>query len=393
MKPLDGIRILEVSQVYSLPFAGQMLAELGADVIKVENPKSPEVMRLNGYRRGNVAAGFFNLNRGKRFLGIDGTLPEGREALAKLVATADVVIDNLRPGKMAKIGLDWETLHERHPQLIAASVTGFGEDGPFAHLPCYDFVVQAMVGMVDFQRDPDTGTFDLVRHYVVDKSVGHAVVEGVMGALLMRGRTGKGDRVLVNMLDTGAHFLWPDGMIPHTLVGEVEMGGRDGAPMRVYPTTDGAVVMMPPLHDWAQLCCAMNKADMAGDERFAERAARVVNFEALLEEMRIGIAVMSTDEIIANCEIFDVAVARVDKRTDLFDNAQAVWNHTADVYDVPKVGLARIPQSPWRYDDADVAPSTSIHELGGHTTEILSSLGYEDGAIQDLLAAGVAVQP
>ncbi len=391
-KPLDGIRIVEISQVYSLPFAGMMLAELGADVIKVENPRSPEVVRTVGWRRGGVPASFMNLNRGKRFVGIDATTADGREVLAELVARADVLLDNLRPGKMEKLGLAWDVLAQRHPSLISASVTGFGEDGPWCDLACYDFVVQAMVGMVDFQRDPVTGTVDLIRHYVVDKTVAHTVVEGVLAALLMRTRTGHGDRVSVNMLDVGAHFFWPDGMIPYTYVGDVDGTKRDGAPVRVYPTVDGAVVMMPSLHPWAELCCVMGRHDLVDDQRFADRTQLPAHVDELLSLVGDGLSVLSTAEVLARCAEFDVAVGRVDTRPQLFDNEQAMWNKTASIHDLDTVGATRIPRPPWRFDKADVTTVTSINVLGGDTCEVLRELGVSADRLAALVESGAVWQ-
>jgi crotonobetainyl-CoA:carnitine CoA-transferase CaiB-like acyl-CoA transferase len=378
VKPLDGVRIVEISQVYSLPFAGMMLAELGADVIKVENPRSPEVMRRGAWIRGGIPAAFLNLNRGKRFVGIDATTDDGRHVLAELVASADVLMDNLRPGKMEKLGLGWDALQAKHPQLISASVTGFGDDGPMAHLPCYDFVVQAMVGMVEFQKEPTTGAIDLVRHFVVDKAVAHSVVEGVLAALLLRARTGRGDRMSVNMLDVGAHFLWPDGMIPQTFVDEVAYGIRDGAAMQVFATTDGAVVMMPPLHPWVEFCAATNQLHLADDQRFTDRRQLIHNIDLMMELAGKAIAVMSTAEVLARCAEFDIAVARVDSREDLFNNAQAVWNETIGEHDIANVGRARLPRPPWRFAEADVSTTTRVGLLGCDTEAVLRELGYDD---------------
>jgi crotonobetainyl-CoA:carnitine CoA-transferase CaiB-like acyl-CoA transferase len=391
VKPLDGVRVVEISQVYSLPFAGLMLAELGADVIKVENPTSPEVMRRGGWIRNGIPAAFLNLNRGKRFVGIDAATDDGRRVLAELVASADVLIDNLRPGKMEKLGLGWDDVRARHPQLISASVTGFGDDGPMAHLPCYDFVVQAMVGMVEFQKDPSTGAIDLVRHFVVDKTVAHLIVEGVLASLLLRAKTGRGERVSVNMLDAGAHFLWPDGMIPQTFIDDVTFNIRDGAAMRVYPTTDGAVVMMPPLHGWAELCAATNQLHLADDERLADRRQMIYNIDLMMDLVGEGLAVMSTNDVLASCAEFDIATARVDSRDDLLDNPQAMWNGTIGEHDIADVGRARLPRPPWRFDESDVSTATRIGLLGCDTEAVLRELGYDDGRLAALLASGAVV--
>ena len=211
--PLAGIKVVEITSIYSGPMAGMMLAELGADVVKVESPDGPDPLRTSGMSAGPDAVNsiFYSLNRGKRFCSIDAKSPEGREVLFDLVAAADVFLHNMRPGKAEALGLDYAGLSERNPGLIYAGITGHGNEGPEAHLPAYDYVMQAKLGMVDYQRDR-AGNGDLVRQVVVDKTSANGLVQGILAALFMRERTGRGQQVDVPMIAAGLAFHWPDGM-------------------------------------------------------------------------------------------------------------------------------------------------------------------------------------
>jgi crotonobetainyl-CoA:carnitine CoA-transferase CaiB-like acyl-CoA transferase len=394
VKPLDGVRVVEISQVYALPFAGMMLAELGADVIKIENPQAPEIMRRGGNIRGGIPAAFWNLNRGKRFVGIDALRPEGAEALDAVIASADVFLSNLRPGKLAHIGVDYNALHTRNTGLVSIDVTGFGSDGPNAELPCYDFVVQALTGMIDYQRDPLTDKHDLVRNFVIDKTVSHAVVEGVLAALLVKSCTGEGQHVEINLLDVGMHFLWPDGMAIHSYLDPIESRpvGDGGDLYRVYPTLDGSVAMMPSLSEWSSLCALIDRMDLIADERFAERLDFVTNNIDATRIVGDEIANMTTDDVLQKCAMFDIPVAKVNRRVEAFDDEQIVWNQTVGVHTVPDVGRARAPRPPWRFSSSAVTVQPSIAKLGAHTSEVLREAGMSPDRIEELITMQVLHQ-
>ena len=394
VKPLDGIRICEISQVYALPFAGMMLADLGAEVIKVENPLAPEIMRRGGNIRAGIPSAFLNLNRGKRFLGIDAARPEGADVLSAVIARSDVVLSNLRPGKLAKIGVDFAALRASRPKLITVDITGFGVDGPMRDLPCYDFVIQAMTGMIDYQRDPFDDTHDLVRNFVVDKAVSHAIVESVLATLLQKARTGEGQHVDINMLDVGMHFLWPDGMAKYTYVDPIEERptGDGGDSYRVYPTLDGAVAMMPALSNWPELCGVMERLDMADDPRFADRLAQLANN---LEAMRVigeALTTITSDVIVANCAAFDVPVARVRTRPEVFSHPQIIANQTIRTQTFDGPGHAFVPQTPWHFCGSDVLSNSTIGLLGADSTAIASECGYSPDQISALLNSEVLYQ-
>jgi crotonobetainyl-CoA:carnitine CoA-transferase CaiB-like acyl-CoA transferase len=394
VKPLDGIRIIEISQVYSLPFAGMMLAELGADVIKIENPTAPEIMRRAGNIRGGIPSSFLNLNRGKRFVGIDASKPEGAAVLDRLIETSDVLLSNLRPGKLAKLGVDQDQLRERNPGFVSVEVNGFGTTGPMSELPCYDFVIQAIVGMIDYQRDPLTDTRDLVRNFVIDKSVGHAVVEAVLAALLQKARTGVGQHVDINMLDVGMHFLWPDGMTKLTYVDPVEErpSGDGGDSYRVYRTIDGAIAMMPGLSEWAALCGAIDRVDLLQDIRFAERLTQIENNVEMMQVLGDELINMTTNDVIENCSKHDVPVARMNFREEVFAHPQIEWNNTIGIHSFEGPGATRVPRPPWNFHGSDVTPITTIGHLGANTEAVLEEIGVSRGEIDSLEAMGILVQ-
>ncbi len=394
VKPLDGVRICEISQVYALPFAGMMLADLGAEVIKVENPLAPEIMRRGGNIRAGIPSAFLNLNRGKRFLGVDASRPEGADVLSSVISRCDVVLSNLRPGKLAKIGVDFEALRSGRPELVTVDITGFGVDGPMRDLPCYDFVIQAMTGMIDYQRDPFDDSHDLVRNFVIDKTVSHTIVESVLAALLQKARTGTGQHVDINMLDVGMHLLWPDGMAKYTYVDPVEERptGDGGDSYRVYPTLDGAVAMMPGLSNWPELCGVMERLDMVDDPRFATRLAQLANNVEAMRVIGEALATMNNEVILANCAAFDVPVARVHTRPEAFTHPQIVANQTIRAQSFDGPGQAYVPQTPWHFRGSDVVSNISIGHLGADSTVIAAECGYSSDQIASLIETGVLLQ-
>jgi crotonobetainyl-CoA:carnitine CoA-transferase CaiB-like acyl-CoA transferase len=392
--PLTGTRVVEIGTMVTAPLAGVHLAELGAEVIKVEHPGRPEPIRAGGTVRHGIPAYFYNLNRGKRFCAIDAGTPEGREVLGDLVASADVLLHNLRPGKLDKLGVGYEAASARTPGLVVVSISGFGADGPWSALPCYDFVVQGLVGIIDYQRDPETGRADLVRTFLVDKATAYTAVQAVLAALVHRGRTGQGQHVQLNMLDAATAFFWPDSAAAsHTYRGPVEGRSGDlGAGYRVYPTADGAVAMMPHVNEWAPLCRAIGLTELIDDPRFTTRDLRARNGQELLDAVGIAVAGMTTDELVERCAAEDVAMAPVRTRDDLLANPQAQWNGTVQEAEVEPVGPVRHPRPPWRFGASPAECTWRIGHLGADTRDVLASLGRTPADIDALVAAGAVAE-
>ncbi len=384
--PLAGIRVLDVSSVLSGPLTAMLLAELGAEVIKVENPAAPDFTRGTGSRRGGMTAYYYNTNRGKRSLAINGRHPEGRQILQKLVTTADVVIQNMRPGKAAGIGLDPDECLALNPSLVYASISGFGADGPAAGEPVYDYVIQAVSGMVDLQRDPVTGRHDLARHFPADKTTSHATVEAILAALFARERDPlrRGQHVQVSMHEANLAYFWPDGMMQHTIVGEPDDAAMyPGDYYRVYPTTDGAIVLMPIMSPLESLCLAVDRPEWASDPRWAPNLVEgdLGLFQDLLAD---EIAGRSTADALATFAAHDVPAGRVFSRDEVADHPQAVARQSVPTVDAPHIGSVRVPRPAWRFGTTPAAFPTDAPELGQDTRAILTDLGYDQTAI-DLL--------
>ena len=398
--PLDGIKVVEITSIYSGPYAGLMLAELGADVVKVEGPDQPDPIRAGlGSDPEAVNSVFYALNRGKRFASIDARTERGRELLIDLVAGADVFLHNMRAGKAASLGLRYDDLAARNPRLIDVAINGFGSEGPEADLPVFDYVIQARTGMVDYQRDPE-GRGDLTHQLIVDKTSANAAVQGVLAALFTRERTGRGQQVEIPMMAVGLHFSWSDafavGLAEHEPMipwdqAPVHLKGAPASFLVVLQTRDGEIatgLLVPP---WDGLCLALDKAEWVVDERFAEPMSRILNFPALLEEVRAEVATYTTEEILARFAEHDFAAGPVAAREDVFDDP--VVQHLGLVSDTEAgegLGLVRQPAPMWRFSDSATARTSHIGMTGRDTREVLAGLGLTADQIDDLVAQGVA---
>ena len=328
--PLAGIKVVEITSIYSGPMAGMMLGELGAHVVKVESPGSPDPVRASGLGPGpdGVNSIFYSLNRGKQFCAIDAKTDKGRELLFDLAASADVFIHNMRPGKAEGLGLSYEALSAVNPGIICGAISGHGPDGPEAHLPAYDYVVQAKLGMVDHQRDRE-GRGDLVRQVVVDKTSANALVQGILAALYMREKTGRGQRVEIPMVAAGLAFLWPDGLAaahaelnPAIPLEQMPpwLESAPGSFLVVLETTDGEIatgILLPP---WDGLCLALERTDWITDERFSEALGRVLNLPELIAEVSAEVAKYSTEEVLARFEEHDFAAGKVVTRREVHED-------------------------------------------------------------------------
>jgi crotonobetainyl-CoA:carnitine CoA-transferase CaiB-like acyl-CoA transferase len=399
--PLTGIKVVEITSIYSGPMAGMMLAELGADVVKVESPDGPDPLRSGGMSAGpdSVNSIFYSLNRGKRFCSINAKTGRGRELLFDLVAEADVFLHNMRPGKAEALGLEYDLLAERNPGLIYGSITGHGLEGPEAHLPAYDYVMQAKLGMVDYQRD-SAGRGDLVRQVVVDKTSANGLVQAILAALYMRERSGRGQRVDVPMIAAGLAFLWPDGLAaahaelePAIPLGQMPpwLESAPGSFLVVLPTADGEIatgLLLPP---WDGLCLALERTDWLTDERFAEAFGRVVNLPALAEEVAAEVAKHTTEEVLRRFEEFDFAAGAVATRRTIHEDPTITHLGLISEQDAPGVGRVRQPAPMWTFSDASTEITTGVGSTGADSREVLAGLGLAEGDIDQLLSDGVVV--
>ena len=397
--PLAGIKVVEITSIYSGPMAGMMLGELGAQVVKVESPDSPDPLRASGLGPGpdGVNSIFYSLNRGKRFCALDAKTDRGRELLFDLVAGADVFIHNMRPGKAEGLGLDYDALSKLNPGIIYGAITGHGPEGPEAHLPAYDYVVQAKLGMVDYQRDRE-GRGDLVRQVVVDKTSANALVQGVLAALYMREKTGRGQRVDIPMVAAGLAFLWPDGLAaahaelnPAIPLDQMPpwLESAPGSFLVVLETADGEIatgIMLPP---WDGLCLALERTDWLTDERFSEALGRVLNLPELIAEVSSEVAKYTTEEILARFEEHDFAAGKVVTRREVHEDPTIKHLGLITEQAAPGLGQVRQPAPMWMFSDATTEVTTSLNSTGGDSREVLAELGVSEDEFAELEESGV----
>ena len=217
--PLDGMRIVDFTTMIAGPYATMILADQGADVIKIEAPIRSDHVRRAGYGQRNFSAAFLNNNRNKRSISVDVKADAGRELMLKLTQHADVFVQNFRPGVMARLGIDEPQLRTVNPGLIYVSMSGWGESGPYAHKPVYDPIIQALSGLASVQAGSDQARPRLIRTILPDKLTGITAAQAVTAALVARGRTGQGQHVRLSMLDAVVAFMWSSDMGGQTFVG------------------------------------------------------------------------------------------------------------------------------------------------------------------------------
>jgi crotonobetainyl-CoA:carnitine CoA-transferase CaiB-like acyl-CoA transferase len=390
--PLAGVRIVDCSAVLSGPLATMMLADQGAEVIKVEPPGIGDVMRLSPFARGGLGAFFANGNRGKRSIVLDLHQPRGRELLLDLVRRADLFVQNFRPGAVERLGIAEPDLRAVRPDLIYVSISGFGETGPYAGRRVYDPVIQALTGSVAIQVHPDTGERDLVRHVICDKASAYTAAQAMTAALFARERGAGGQHVRIAMLDASLAFFWPDGMMEHTMVGEGV--GRPGPTLyrlyRLTPTADGHLIYFAISDvEFYGLFRALGRPEWCDDPRFRDLPGRMQHAEVLEPMLRAEFGKWPTAEILARMAAESLPAAPALSLPEVIDDPQVRHNQVLVEREHPSAGTIRQPRPPARFDRTPAEPGRLAPLHGEHTDEILGELGLGADERARLRAAGV----
>jgi crotonobetainyl-CoA:carnitine CoA-transferase CaiB-like acyl-CoA transferase len=388
--PLSGVRVIDFSAVISGPLASMILADQGADVIKVEAPERPDLLRKEWYSRGGLTSMFVNCNRGKRSVVIDLQSEQGLEVAYALCEEADVVLENFRPGVMERLKLGPENLHARNPGLVYCRISGYGQTGPWSGKRAYDPVTQAVTGYVAIQNNPEVPIPDLVRNALVDKATSYSAAQSITAALFARERGEQGQTVTLSLMDAGLAFFWPDGMMKNTMLGD---GVREGPALydryRLTETKDGHIVMWAGLDpEWHAVFRALGLPELCEDKRFATGRARAEDGEALGALLYEEFRKWTTADIVQRMEEEQVPGGPVLGLDEVPDNPQIRHNETIYEVEHPSAGRMRQCRPAPIFSRTQAEHGAIAPLLGEHTDEILGEAGFSREQIAEMREAG-----
>lgn len=378
--PFHGVRVIEVASALAGPGATAVLADQGADVIKIEPPGMGDILRYMGATRNGVSGIFQHYNRGKRSIALNLKHPEGLAIVHRLVADADVILHNFRPGVAERLGVGYDTLKVLQPSLIHVAVSGFGHAGPYAQKPAYDNVVQAFSGVAHSQANVETGEPTQYHQIFADKLTALTASQAIGAALFARERGAGGQEIRLAMIDAVASFMWPDtcGGAAFLDQGNVRLG-QPLATGKLMRFRDGWG-QIAPVDDAAFLAtCRIFGEDVSGDARFTSMQARnrhVQDVRELFARIYARAAKMPADEALAQLEAADVPCAKAFRIDELPQLPQFQANELFGVTEHPQGGQLCNPRNPVRFAATPDRPACLAPELGEHTEQILAELGW-----------------
>ena len=388
--PYEGVRIVDATAMLSGPWATSILGDQGADVIKVEAPGTGDHVRSLGNRRGGMSSMFLNINRNKRSITLDLKKPAGRDLLLKIAATADVFVQNFRPGVVERLGVGYDDVAKVNPGIVYLSLSGFGEKGPWAGKPAYDPVIQAVSGLTTIQAGSDGERPRLVRTVLPDKFSAMAASQAIGAALFRRERTGKGQHVRLSMLDATLSFLWASDFNAQTFP-DAEVSNQAAASFidLIYRTKDGYMtVAVMSDKEWHGLCKALDREEWREDERFATPAARDAHVDDRLDLTQQVLLERNTDEWMDILEACGVPCSPALTRNEVIDHPQVVASGIVVESEHPAAGRLRQTRNAARFEGTPAVHRAGAPQLGEHCTEILSELGLTGAEIAGLHESG-----
>lgn len=385
--PLDGYRILDLTTMISGPVATRILADQGAEVIKIEAPGAGDLVRHMGSGKNGLSSTFVTVNRNKRSLVVDLKTEKGRDLVKELCKTADVFVQNFRPGAIERMGLSVDVLHAINPSLIYVSISGFGKSGPYANKRVYDPVIQALSGLAYVQRDRDSGRPRMVRTIVPDKLTAITVAQATTAALLKRERDGNGDHVEVAMLDAMIAFLWPEGLAGQTFAYDRKAGSERSSLAKdlIYQTADGFITAGAVSDvEWQGMVRALEQPQWLEDERFSTPAGRVRYAEARLLQTEAVLKTNTSAYWLQRLDDQEVPCAPVLDEWQLMDHPQIIENQIIQQSQHPIAGPMRQARPPESFASVDQRPLMPAPTLGENSREILQELGLDEEQIDRL---------
>lgn len=395
--PLAGLKVIELSHIMAGPMCGLLLADMGADVIKVEKvPGGDDSRRMVPPKVDDESAAFMMLNRNKRGTAINLKTEAGKNVLRKILRTADVLIENYRPGTMERLGLGYESLRAENPGLIYCQVTGFGATGPYAGRAGFDLIAQGISSLMSLTgegagRPPVKAGFP-----VTDGTAGILAAMGILAAYIQRLKTGRGQRVDTSLLEAGIiHTAWPSAIYFATGVSQGPLGSGHplSAPYQAFETADGWInIGAANQANWLRMVDIIEMPELNDDPRFSNNAVRMQNLPALVELLTARFKTRSTDEWLTVLEQAGVPAGPVLSVGEMLNDPHVLARDMVVEVEHQTVGKTRTLGSPVKFSETPTNIRRAAPVLGQHTREILSEYGYSDTEIDSLAAAGDAIE-
>ena len=386
---LDGIRVVDLTAMVTGPLATMILADQGAEVVKIEPPGFGDFFRYVGTHRGGIGAAFASVNRGKRSVIVNLREQAGKDLVRELTASADVFVQNFRHGVIDRLGLGERELRAAHPELIYVSLNAFGESGPFAGRPAFDHILQGMIGATYVQGGEEPA---FMRQAWVDKCTAYTAAQAITAALFARERGTGGQHVRLSMLEAGLAFLWPDGHANQMIL---EEEGQTRLPLiatTYHPakTKDGFAAVAAVTEDqWTNLLIAVDRVDLLADPRFSTPDARLANLDEFRVELVKAGSELSTEEYLRRLSEADVPCGPLVPPEEVPAFEQVVANECLVESVHPVMGRIREPRPPARFGATPSAIRRPAPSLGEHTEEVLLQMGRSREAVEKLRADGV----
>ena len=392
MQALDGVKVIDFSRILAGPYCTMILADLGAEVVKVEEPTAGDEARGVGPFLNGVSAYFVSLNRGKKSVALNLKDPRGRDCARELIARADVLVENFRPGTMDRLGLGYETVMNRNPRLVYAACSGFGQTGPYRTRGAYDMVIQGMGGVMSITGEPG-GRPLKTGPAIGDLAGGLFTAIGILAALRARHQTGEGQMVDIGMLDCQVALL-ENAIIRHTTTGEVPgpLGARHPsiAPFEAFEAKDGYVIFAVGTSHWERFCRVIGREDLLEDSRFVTNALRAEHHGALHPVIAEASRTKTVREWMEAMEQAGIPCGPINTIDRVVADPQVQAREMIRTVHDPVAGPIRLPGSPLKLSRTPSRVDRPAPRLGEHTVDVLKAwLGLEGGAIDAFREQGV----
>ena len=387
--PLAGVKVIDLSAVVSGPMAAGLLADQGAAVIKVE-PQQGDLTRVIGPAKGDITGLFAAINRGKRGMVLDLKQAAAVAVLKKLLVGADVLIENFRPGAMARLGLSYAEVAALNPRIVYLSISGFGQAGPNAPVRVYDPVIQAVAGFADAHPSPHNGEPQLLQTLMCDKLTALTASQAVTAALFARERTGRGQKIELSMLDAAVAFLWPEAFYNHSFLDQPPAALPEfGSAQRLWRCRDGWLAMITPQNEeFAAMCRVLGAPQLIDDARFESIATRRLHPHELRAVLDPIVALRGVDEWVAELAAAGVPAGRLNTKAQLALDPQVQHNGLLVEAHYPGLGRIRSPRAAAQFMGLPFDATRLAPHLGQHTREVLEELDLGSAEVAALFGSG-----